>query len=409
MVRKIAYKCLKEIIVDGAYSNLVLKQLPSSLSRQDKALITQIVYGTLQNYEFLSYQWQSRVSRKTKKTVEIVLNMSCFQLFFLDKIPSYAVLSEANKLVRPELKSFVQAILLQCQQAGLQEVDQDDEVLKNAITHSLPVWIMKMWTAHYGSNQANNIAVAMHNDDHTLVARINPLLCDRDELLKDERVHFIDDWALTYDENLIESEYHQDGKIIIQDYSSQQVAKYLEVKPHMRVLDACSAPGTKSAMIAAMMENQGEIIACDLHKHRLELMKKGLDKWGVQNVKLTCQDMTLAHEVFENESFDRILLDVPCSGLGVLRHKPDIKFHVLPEHLDEIVDVQSKILSSCAKLIKKDGLLVYSTCTLNKKENERQVQQFLKSHEQFELIAEQTVFPNEGQRDGFYIAQLKKN
>ncbi len=409
MVRKIALDCLKEILMKQGYSNLVLKGLPKELETKDVALITQIVYGTLQHYDFLSYQWYHFVERKVKKEVELVLNMSCFQLIFLDRIPDYAIVSEACKLVKPELRKFVQAILMKCIGQGKKEVTNLNELETIQIETSIPLWILSMWKAHYGIEAAVDSARALQSQDYELVARINPLKITKDALLKDERIHFIDDWACSFKGNLLESDYFKEGKIIIQDYSSQQVVKILAPRAQERILDACSAPGSKTSMMAAMMNNQGSIIACDLHQHRLQLMKHGLDLWGISNATLIKQDMTEAHTRFEKESFDRILLDVPCSGLGVIKRKPDLKFRIKPEDIDALVLVQEAILDSCQALLKPGGVLVYSTCTLNKKENDKQVEHFVKKHPHFKVETQQTYFPYENKQDGFYIAKLVKH
>ncbi len=408
MSRKLAYECLKRIILENGYSNLVLKDLPNNLNQKDVSLITQMVYGTLQNYELLSYQWKNKVDKKVKKDIEILLNMSCFQLFFLDRVPHYAVVDEASKLVKPQLQKFIQAILLQCIEEGLKEVKCEDETMKAHIETSIPIWVLNMWKAHYGVDESIKIAKALCSGQHQVIGRINTLMTSKEECIKDEKISFIDDWALIYDGNILESAFFKEGKIIVQDYSSQQVAKVLHPQLNERVLDACSAPGSKTAMIAAMMKNTGEIVACDLHEHRLQLMNKGLNLWGVNNVTLKKQDMCFAHEVFKEESFDKILLDVPCSGLGVIRRKPDLKFRIQPEDIDSLVLVQKKILNSCAGLLKKGGILVYSTCTLNRKENEKQVENFIKENSEYELCEEKSYFPFDRQQDGFYIAKLIK-
>ena len=154
-----------------------------------------------------------------------------------------------------------------------------------------------------------------------------------------------------------------------------------------------------------LMENEGEVIACDVYPQRVDLIRQVMDKTGVTICTPVCMDGTKEKQ-FEEGSFDRILLDVPCSGMGDLSHKPEIRYHLQPENLDELIEIQKKLLDTNCCYIKKNGILVYSTCTLNKKENETQIQQFLKRHEEFELLREKTFFPFEENGDGFYVAQL---
>lgn len=408
MVRKQAWNCLKEILMQGAFSNLILKNLPDSISNRDKGLITTLVYGTLQYYDFLSWQWVDLKKKKCSKSLEILINMALYQLFYLDRIPAYAVVNETLNLVDKNQRGFVQAILSACMQRGIKEVDKGNEKECLACRTSIPLWIIELWNSHYGWEKTEKIAAAFQRDNHELVARVNPIKADLNKMKQDENLHFIDEWALTSSENLLKSDYFKNGELVIQDYSSQQPARWLGAKPGECILDACSAPGSKTGMIAAMMNNQGRLVASDLHEHRLALVEEMAERLGIEIITTKALDATKAHLVFEEESFDRILLDVPCSGLGVLGRKPDLRYHIQPADLDAIVKLQGEILHSCSGLLKNNGILVYSTCTLNQKENSRQIQKFLQVHKEYELVEEKTWFPDEGHQDGFYLAKLLK-
>ena len=182
----------------------------------------------------------------------------------------------------------------------------------------------------------------------------------------------------------------------------------VDPKENDRILDVCAAPGTKTTHMAQLMKNTGEIIACDIHEHRVELIHNSIKRMGLNCIHPQQLDGTLAHESFEAESFDRILVDAPCSGYGVLKRKNDIKVHMEPSDMDEIIPLQASILESVSSLVKKEGILVYSTCTLNKKENEKQVEKFLKNHEEYTLLEMRTIFPYEYHSDGFFMAKFKK-
>ncbi len=408
MVRKQAYEILKKVLLEHAYSNLALKQLPLSMSKQDTGLVSSIVYGTLQNYDYCSYQWIDFIDKKCPKRLEILINMSIYQFIFLDRIPDYAIVNESLNCIKTQERGFVQAILSKYLERGEIEVENSDPIKSCSIKYSIPEWILQLWKAHYGEETMIKISQAMIKNDKKQMGRVNPILCDFELLRNDEKVTFLDDWAFEYAGNLLETDYFKSGQVVIQDYSSQQVAKLLNPAKMSKVLDACSAPGTKTSMLAAIMENTGEIYACDLHRHRLDLVDEAMKRLGIKNVKTLEMDSTKLHEYFGTESFDSILLDVPCSGLGTLSHKPDLKYHIQASDLDAIILIQKEILESAWTVLKKGKELVYSTCTLNKKENERQISAFINNHEDAKLVSEKTYFPLAGYQDGFYMAKIIK-
>lgn len=398
--REIAYECLVKIIDEGQYANLMMRSFLNQAEDIDKGFITQIVYGTLRNYRYCRFQWEHFASKKCNSKIAILLDMSIYQLFWLDKVPTYAIVNEMVDITPKSSKGFVNAILRKVVEQGKLESDQI------AIRTSHPDWMVDLWTAHYGKEIAESIC---RSDclDASVVGRINTLKSSKEELEKVDGIQFLDDIAFVADFNLVQSDYFKDGKIVIQDESSQQVVKMMDLQENLNVLDCCSAPGTKTSQIAMMMNNTGKIIAGELHEHRTELIRTAMEHLGVTNVEVKQMDARALNECY-GEEFDRILVDVPCSGLGVLKRKPDIKIRCTPESIDEIVGLQCEILNSASQCLKKGGILVYSTCTLNKKENDRQIEHFLKEHENYELLCEKTIFPNEGNKDGFYMAKMFK-
>lgn len=399
--RSIAYDCLCKIILEGQYANLMMRKALDKVSDKDKGLVTQIVYGTLRNYRLCRFQWVDLTTKSCAKPIAILLDMSVYQLFFMDKVPTYAILNEAVECAPKSSKGFVNAILRKVEIRGKQESSDI------GIQTSHPDWLLNLWTSHYGKEMMLEI-VKGNNLDAQVVGRINTLKCSKEELEKMEGIHFLDDTALIADFNLVQSDLFQEGKIVIQDESSQQVVKMMDLKEGSRVLDCCSAPGTKTSQIAMMLNNTGEIIANELHEHRAKLVREAMEKLGVTNTIVLHEDATKLNTRLEQESFDVILVDAPCSGLGVLRRKPEIKSKIQPENIDEIVELQKNILNSVHSLLKKEGILVYSTCTINKKENEKQIQQFITSHPEYKICCENTIFPLESTKDGFYMAKLLK-
>ncbi len=392
--REYALQVLQQVFQENGYISLILRNSP--FHGIDQAFVSEIVYGTVRNTLLEQYQWEHFVRKKVPLRTRQLLNMSVYQLFFMDKIPEYAVIHEAVELAKKQEKGFVNAILHKVLQQGL--IQPEDP----CILYSHPTWMYKLWCAHYGQETALQIMEADQKRS-TLYGRINTLKVRKEDL--EGTFRFINDYSFIADANIFQTDAFREGKVLIQDIHSAAIPFYLQLEKGMKVLDVCSAPGTKAQQIAMLMENEGEVIACDVYPQRVDLIRQVMEKTGVTICTPVCMDGTKENQ-FEEGSFDRILLDVPCSGMGDLSHKPEIRYHLQPENLDELVEVQKKLLDTNCRYVKQNGVLVYSTCTLNKKENETQIQQFLKRHEEFELLSQKTFFPFEENGDGFYVAQL---
>lgn len=410
-VREKAFELLKDIILGKQYSNLVLRKQLKDENDIDRRFITNLVYGTMQNYLYVRYQWERFVNKKLPGDVEILLDMSIYQLIFMDKTPAYAIVNEAVEISeiikRGSYKSLVNAVLRRFQREGLRELPRD-EIKRLSIETSHEEWLVRMWVSQYGYDTAQKIC---HENQKTPLnaCRVNTLLTTSGELLENEQFEkgkLCPDALIYKGGNIADTKEFLSGKVTIQDESSQCVALFLNPQPKERILDVCAAPATKTTHIAELMKDQGEIIACDLHAHRVELMENSIKRLNLHCIHTRQLDAEYAHEAFECASFDRILVDAPCSGYGVLKRKNDIKVHMESNDMDEIILVQRKILESVASLLKKTGSLVYSTCTLNKKENEKQIEYFLKNHPEYECVEMKTIFPFEYESDGFFMAKL---
>lgn len=410
--RKKAWQLLCDICLDEQYGNLLMRHQLESFSQQDKAFITQLVYGTLQNSQMLRYQWKSFVKKMPKDELVILLDMSVYQLFLMDKMPSYAVVNEAVEIAKEYQRSsgnMVNAILHNVLRQGMIEPQgSDDEVLSIKTSH--PLWLVKMWNAQYGNETCREICLA-NMKTHLPCARVNTLKISKEELkaLDDQFVdgELANDALRYHGGNLANTSYYKDGLLAIQDEASQLVAQWLDPKPTQRVLDVCSAPGTKSTHIAQLMNDEGEIIAGDIHEHRVKLVEEGAKRLGIHSISARVCD-ALELNGLETASFDRVLCDVPCSGYGVLGRKSDIKYRMKPEDMDTLIPLQQQILEKASTMVKVDGILLYSTCTLNKKENEKQIEKFLKEHEEYICLKQQTIFPQDYDCDGFYMAKLQR-
>lgn len=410
-VRDVSYQLLKKICIEQQYSNLVLRKELDVLEGKDKGLATSIIYGTLQNYRSCRYQWVSYVTSMPQEDVCLLLDMSVYQLLWMDKLPSYAVINEAVAIAKkrsPRFAKLVNAVLHKVDTAGkLPITGSKEEVL--AIETSHPTWLVKMWCAQYGYDTTEQICRSDLNIKPT-IARVNTLKTTKDQLLQEdvfEAGKVSKDALIYHGTNLAATSWYQDGLLSIQDEASQLVAYLLDPQPQERILDACSAPGTKSCHLASLMQNQGEIICGDIHEHRVALIEEGAQRLGITILKAMQLDAAVL-EGFQPQSFDRVLCDVPCSGYGVLANKSDIKYHMDSSDMDTLIPLQKSILSRCSEMVKPGGILVYSTCTLNKKENEKQVEAFLKEHEAFTLLSSETIFPFTYESDGFFMAKLSR-
>lgn len=401
--RETAVNIVYRVLYEGGYASLLLRQIPKDCPKEDRGLISEIVYGTLRNRSLLELQLKDLAKKRVRPKTAALLDVSLYQLYFMDRIPAYAVIDEAVRLAAKQEKGFVNAVLRRASERD--PVQPREEGLEGiAVRTSHPLFLLKLWSAQYGEETAK--AIAEHDQLPSKVyARRNPLKIGR-EALEAAGFSFLEGECCVYEGDLLSSGYLERGEVIIQDRASQMVAPLLDAKPGMKVLDVCAAPGTKTQQTACLMNNEGQIHAHDLYPERIKLIDALMARTGVSIVKASVHDALTPLE--KQGSYDRILIDAPCSGLGDLSHKPEIRWHVTPESLDELVALQKKILEVNAPYLKPGGRLVYSTCTLNRKENEGMIAAFLKTHPDFSILSEKTVFPMEYDSDGFYMAALTR-
>lgn len=410
--REAALKALVACQKDGAYLNIALRDIlaSSGMEQRDNALATTIALGVMKNVIYIDNIIANLSSVKLRKLsvwIHNILRIGIFCNRFLDRIPVSATVNECVKLSRRyghrASAGFVNAVLRSSASSGdfLPENKESAEYI--SIKYSLPLWLAEMWKSEgYGEDffKAMNL-------EPPVTVRLNTLKCDS---LPEE---FEKVPALPHGYNYLgggsveNTEFFKNGSVAVQDGASQLAVASLRIEKGMRVLDLCSAPGGKAAYIAQLLENSGEVISCDIHPHKLELIKSNLERLGVTNTKVILNDAACYNSEFD-EGFDRVLADVPCSGLGVLRRKPDIRINKSPLSNDELTKIQRKILDNAACYVKKGGILVYSTCTVNKAENEDAVSLFLENHSDFTLIEERQLLPHTDNTDGFFYASFER-
>lgn len=409
-VRRQAVEALQKILNEGAYSNLTIHAILTSqtdYTSQEAGFLTELVYGTLQHKLTIEYYFEPLLKgKKLKPWLRTLLLVSGYQLVYLPNIPEHAILDEATKIAHQkgdrQAAKFVTAILrnfLREPRPTLEAIT--DPLQRLSIETSHPLWIVKLLAKQYDLETA--AAICRHNNQPPLkTARVNRL---KTETLPAEFIagHYPQSVILTKG-NIGNTEAFTKGLVSIQDEASMQVAPMLEPQPGERILDMCAAPGGKTCHLAELMNNEGTIIANDVHEHKLALIQNQAKRLGITCIETICHDATQLATIFAPESFDRILVDAPCSGLGVIRRKPEIRYNIQPQDLDALISIQQEILQTALRLVKPDGVIVYSTCTINKKENEKQLAQL----ETVNVLAQHQFTGADGVTDGFFIAKLQK-
>ena len=410
--REAALKALVSCEKDGAYLNIALRDIlrDSNMDSRDCALATTLAMGVMKNVLFIDNIIENLSTIKLKKLsvwIHNILRIGIYSHRFLDRVPVSATVNECVRLARryghSSSAGFTNAILRKAATSGdfLPEDKESDKYI--SIKYSLPLWLVKMWK---NEGHGEDFFASL-NVDPPVTVRLNTLKSSALDDNFEKIPHLPHGYNYTGGGSVEGTQYYKDGAIAIQDGASQMAIGALDIKKGMRVLDLCSAPGGKTAYIAQLLENSGEVISCDIHEHKLELIKNNLSRLGITNTKVMLNDATVLNEEFK-DAFDRVLADVPCSGLGVLRRKPDIRLNKTAIGNDELVKIQKEIFENASCYVKKGGILVYSTCTVNRAENEDAVKEFLGKHPEFTLLEEKQLLPHKDNTDGFFYASFER-
>ena len=427
--REIILDILLAVTRDGEYSHLALSGTLNKyqyLEKQERAFITKVTEGTLEQMIKIDYIINSfsniRVS-KMKPVIRCILRSAVYQICFLDGVPDSAACNEAVNLAGKRgfrnLKGFVNGVLRNIARKKEQIVYPDERKQPQeavSVQYSLPLWLVEQWETEYGMDKTKAMAKALLEEKPTAV-RINLNQITKEELikqLKSEGVDVTESKELPYALFLSGYDYlnklsgFQEGCFYVQDISSMKVAETAEPKEGDVVLDVCGAPGGKSIHIAQMLQGTGQVITRDLTPSKVAKIEENIARCRVENMRAECADARVPDESLR-EKADIVIADLPCSGLGVIGRKKDIKYKMTPEKEQELVALQREILSVVPAYVKSGGTLVYSTCTIHKAENEENVQWLLGNHRELHLESMQQIFPDETGNDGFFIAKLRKN
>ncbi|MDD4699719.1 MAG: 16S rRNA (cytosine(967)-C(5))-methyltransferase RsmB, partial [Oscillospiraceae bacterium] len=418
--RKLAVDALQKVNENGGFSNIVLGSILSieDIDKKDISFISSLVYGVLERKITLDYIIEKQTKRKINKLhpyVVEVLRIGIYQLLYMDKVPASAAVNESVKLIKKSKQSFtsgfVNAVLRGVIRNKSDLIPKDNTVNSLSIRYSCPQWLVQELFSDYGDTNTEEFLKDSLSVPPIYV-RVNNLKITVEELKRNLEqtgiiVHNCNDFSNTlYLEktgNIEYNNFYKNGYFHVQDLSSQLCVKALDVHEGDRVLDICSAPGGKSFTSAEIMKNAGEIVACDLYDHRVKLIQDGANRLGISIIIAKVSDATKFDKTLG--LFDRVLCDAPCSGFGVIRRKPEIKYKTKSE-IDNLPEIQFEILQNASKYLKKDGQLVYSTCTLRKCENDDVVDRFIYENPEFVLLKKTTLFPHINKGDGFFISVL---
>lgn len=426
-VRMAATKILYNVVTKGAWANVELAQVlrQEKFSDLDRKFCTELVYGTVKAGASLDWKISKYLNRPLSKVddkVLAVLRVGFYQIFFLDRVPNSAAVNESVELSKEFCgigeSKFVNGVLRSAIRAPHKsDFPTDDEINSLALRTFHPTWLVKLFVEEFGLDAAKKI-LAFDNTDPPLCLRVNFLKTTRENILDALKTFGIKAEESTLAPEGIICRSHgaldklqalRAGLCQVQDESSMTAARLLNPAAGEFVIDCCAAPGGKTTHLAELMQNRGRIIAVDIYEKKIKHIAQNAERLGIKIIEPLLLDARKLGEKF-SERADKVLVDVPCSGLGVIRRKADLRWKKNPDELKALPALQEKILSSAAKTLKPGGTLLYSTCTITRRENQDVVEKFLSVNENFELVEMKTLLPHVTNTDGFFTAKLiRKN
>ena len=420
--RRTAYEVLMAVETEGAYSNIALNDAVKRRSPDDEAFVRTLVYGVIENQIYLDYKLSHFVRsglKKVRPQALILMRMGAYQLEFLGGVPDYASISETVKIAKKVcrgLEGFINGVL-RAYQRGSEGVPMPDEGKDPAgalaVRYSYTEDIAELWMRMFGRDEAERL-MAAGNEAPPLTVRVNRLKTDAETLVEDLRSRgfsaeiILGGMALELKgTGVLRDVTQESGLFSVQDVSSMEMIRALDPQPGETVLDVCAAPGGKSLAAAEWMENRGRVISCDVYDHKLKLIEKAAERLGVTILETQKNDGTVRNENFV-EIADKVIVDAPCSGLGVVRRKPEIKLRIKRKNMEKLAEVQLKILENSAGYLRENGTLIYSTCTVSDIENRGVIDRFLKKNKNFSIVLEKQLLPYIDSSDGFYFCALQR-
>ncbi|AMV61425.1 Ribosomal RNA small subunit methyltransferase B [Pediococcus damnosus] len=420
----------------GAYSNIELKNTiaESKLSQLDINLLTEIVYGVIQHKLTLEFDLAPFIGHKrVEDWVKQLLLSAVFQMVYLDRVPTRAIFNESIEIAKVRghsgIRAFVTGVLHEMQRVGIPELSADQKDYRS-IKYSVAPWLVEQLDKELGTTKTDQILESINHPSRQ-AARVNTNATTQSEVIDQlnedgyqaEPSKVAKDGVIVTEGSIGKSPLFGNGALTIQDESAMLVGEAMQLDPGMEVLDACAAPGGKTTHIAQKIGEEGHVLALDLHPKKVGLIKQNAKRMGLdERVTTKALDARKIDSIVEDDYFDRILVDAPCSGIGLMRRKPEIRYEKTLEDSQNLHKIQLGILNAMAPKVKDNGIITYSTCTILEQENEKTISAFLELHPEFKLIPTQTVkhlkedrsvpylniYPDDFGSDGFFIACLQK-
>ena len=425
-VRELVLDILMEVNEKEQYSHLVIRDVLNKyqyLEKQERAFLTRLAEGTIEHMlemDFIINSFSKVKVKKMKPLIRNLLRMSVYQIKYMDSIPDAAVCNEAVKLAKKrgfgQLRGFVNGVLRNIVRE-LSHLQYPDEKLEPVrfleVNYSVPAWMAEKWIKDYGFEKTKAICDSFFAE-RPITIRTNLLRIQPEALkvrLEEEGVTVKEVPSLSYAFEISGFDYLQslesfeEGLFYVQDISSMMVAEIAAPKEGSYIIDVCAAPGGKSSHLAEKMQGTGTVEARDLTEYKVSLIEENIERHGLENMNAVQMDATVLDEASVGKA-DVLICDLPCSGLGVMGKKTDIRYKMTAEKQQDLVQLQRDILSTVHAYVKPGGTLVYSTCTIHKGENEENVEWFLKAYPEFSLVSKEQMFPGETYHDGFFIAKM---
>ena len=421
--RKTAYHVLVDVESKKSYSNLALNHHIIVSKPSSPAFVREMVYGVLENKMLLDYIIDQLVptgASKLKTSELTILRMGIYQLGYMEKVPEYAAVNESVNLAKrftAGKKNFVNGVLRSYirEKFSIKLPDRnEDEIRYLSIKYSYEPWIIRLWLEQYDMAFVEEL-LAAGNETPEMVIRMNWLKTVKKDLMerlekkgyKVKNGKMCQNAIIVEGPNIVSNNIYEEGYYSIQDEASMLTSEKLNPQKGDFVMDVCAAPGGKTLAIAERMDNKGTIVASDIYKRKLDIIEKEANRLGITNVETRTWDATRLDSDFIGKA-DRVLCDVPCSGLGVIRRKPEIKYKKNDKDMETLPIKQRAILEASSQYVKMGGTLVYSTCTINKYENDRIVNDFLAKYKDFEEVERKQLLPNVDGTDGFFYCVMRR-
>ncbi|GAX07810.1 MAG TPA: 16S rRNA (cytosine(967)-C(5))-methyltransferase RsmB [Lactobacillus sp.] len=428
-------------VKNGAYSNLQLNQMidQSNMSQRDAGLMTTIVYGVIQHRLTIDYQLAPFIKNQKRVAdwVMILLETAVYQMQYLERVPKRAIFDESIQIAKTRghegIRRFVTGVLHQMDRVGINDpADIDDPIQRQSLVYSVPEWLINALNDQLGAKKAVSVLESINHPANQSIRVATDQISMADAKAELEAEDYKVSESQVAAEGFVlkgkpanQAKLFHEGQITIQDESAMLPAESMHIKPDMMILDACSAPGGKTVQIAGQLsaDDRGQVVALDIHEHKVQLVKQNAKRMHVNDRVVTqAIDARKIQDVFEDQTFDEVLVDAPCSGIGLVRRKPEIRYEKQLKDVQALSKIQLDILNAVAQKVKINGIITYSTCTILNQENRDVVAAFLADHPEFESQRVETaldlkpdrttdyleIYPDDYDSDGFFISQFKR-